>query len=319
MRLLYLDPSTASRDHARAALAALARIEFADADAPLDGRDYDVLVAARPTPRHLERGPRALVVPLAGLPDATREILREFPAIPVHLLHHNASAAAEMAIALLFAAAKDLVSSDAALRRGTWTTAGGLRRLAGTRVVVLGHGHLGRRVATACAQLGMVVDAVRRQPGARTDGPVTVHPREALAAVLDGAAAVIVCVPLTPATRGMLGDRELARLADDALIVNVGRAEVIDEAVLFDHLQRRPMLRAALDVWYREPEHGNPLTGVRPSRHAFEELPNVIMSPHRGWRVTDHEAERMSALSQLLAQFQHGDWSSGAIDVAAGY
>jgi len=84
---------------------------------------YQILVAGRPARKHITASPdlRALIVPCAGLPRETRLLMLDFPRIAVRDLHHNAVAAAEMAITLMLAAAKSIVSVDRALRQHDWS------------------------------------------------------------------------------------------------------------------------------------------------------------------------------------------------------
>ena len=103
---------------------------------------------------------------------------------------------------------------------------------------------------------------------------------------------------LTEATRGLLGERELRLMKPTTVLVNVARAEIVDEAALFRALAQRTIAGAALDVWYQYPEGPGP---TFPARHAFQELPNVLMTPHvSGWTEGMLEAR-----AQLIAENIH--------------
>src|SRR5262249_41728134 len=83
------------------------------------------------------------------------------------------------------------------------------------------------------------------------------------------------------ATRGLLGERELRLMKPSAMLINVARADIVDEGALYRALADGTIAGAALDVWYRYPTGTGP---TQPGRFPFHELPNVLMTPHvSGW------------------------------------
>ncbi|MBD3235473.1 MAG: hydroxyacid dehydrogenase [Candidatus Eisenbacteria bacterium] len=288
---------------------------------------FDLLVAGRPSTEALASSPRlrTLLIPYAGLPERTRTLLRERPQIAVHNLHHNAGAAAELAAALLLCAAKFLVPLDRALRAGDWSPRyrpNPSLLLGGKRAVVLGYGAIGRRVAAFCCGLDMEVAAIRRRPApAPATSSVSVHGPEALSDLLTDATAVVVALPLTEKTRGLLGETALACLPRESVVVNVGRGAVIDETALFTRLQDGRIRAAGLDVWYCYPKSEAQRTCTRPGTLPFEELENVVLSPHRGGALGMAEAERarMRALATSLNAAARGEEIPHRVDVAEGY
>lgn len=289
---------------------------------------FDVLVAGRPDRGHLLASPnlRMLIIPFAGAPEPTRDLLAEFPQVALHNLHHNSAQTAEMALALLLAAARLIIPADAALRRGDWTPRHSLPRttiLHGQTALVLGYGAIGQHVARVCQALGMQVLAVRRQPTAPLppDRTATVFGGEALASLLPQAGALIVTLPLTEETRGLIGAAELALLPQGALLVNVGRGPVVDEAALYQALRSGHLGAAGLDVWYRYPQNEEERSHTLPSAYPFHELDNVVLSPHCGGGLgTDYtERERMRHLAQLLNAAARGEPVPNRVDLALGY
>ena len=303
------------------------REEFLSALRPLVDEDVevhagswvacDVLVEGRPDREHFAPPPRAVVVPYAGVPAETAALLRDFPGVTLHNLHHNAAPTAETALALLLAAAKRVVPFDRALRAGDWRPryeTPGEALLDGGTALVLGYGAVGRRVAAACRALGMDVVAVRRREGSEGD----VHGLAALHDLLPRAAAVVSCLPLTEDTRGLLGARELALLPDGAVLVNVGRAAVVDEDALFAELESG-RIAAGLDVWYRYPEDEDARAATAPSRHPFGRLPNVVLSPHHAGSCRGIEQLRARHLADLLNAAARGAPIPNRVEPERGY
>ena len=257
-----------------------------------------------------------LIVPYTGLPKATRKMLLEVGHLRVHSLRYNSEATAEMAVALLLTAAKRLLPVDHAFRESHWLRHEPHVGLSGESVLVLGYGSVGRRVADKLAALGMTVHAVCRRPRPETASVPLLAPdtwREALPA----ARAVVVCLPLTEATTGMIGEMELAAMSPSCVVVNVGRGPVVDEAALYRALAERRIFGAGLDVWWRYPEAG--ATIGAPSVYPFNELDNVVMSPHRASRLEDGEERRLLALADSLKAFAAGKPVPYPVDVRAGY
>lgn len=286
-----------------------------------DPAGFRVLVAGRPKREHLLASPHleALVVPWAGIPDETRELMREFPHIALHNLHHNALPVAEQAIALLLAAYKFIVPMDRALRAGNWTPRyqpNPSLLLQGRMALILGYGAVGRQVARLCQGLGMEVVAVRRRaaPGAPVGASVA-----DLHDLLPRAGAILVCLPLTPETEGLIGAAELALLPNDAVLVNVGRGPVVDEEALYQALRDHRLYAAGLDVWYSYPRDEASRSHTPPSRYPFHELENVVMSPHRAAGSTETERLRVIHLAELLNAAARGEPLPNRVDLQAGY
>lgn len=298
------------------------RLSMGERGAPAD---FDVLVTGEPRREDLTANPRlrAVIVPWVGAPLETLDLMREFPHIALHNLPYNIGPTAEMAVALLLAAAKRIVPYDHHFRRGYWSApepgVPGSVMLTGKTAVILGCGRIGRRVAEACRGLGMAVTGVRRHPDPGAEAQEASI--SALPDLLPHAGALIVCLPLTHETEGLIGARELALLPTDAVLVNVARGVIVDEAALYHVLKERRIYAAGLDVWYRypTPDQRKEHLPCPPSGFPFRELDNVVMSPHRAGWSEEKEPARIAELASMLNAAVRGDPMPYRVDPLRGY
>lgn len=278
-----------------------------------------VLVAGRPTAEELDALPAltTLVVPYVGVPPKTMELVASRAELRLLHVHHNAQAVAEGALALLLAAARRVVPMHESLRSRDWTPRyrpDPALRMAGRRALLLGHGAIGQRLSPVLRALGMNVDLVRRRPDAGEFGP------DDLAALLPTADVVLISLPSTSMTRGMLNRDLISLLPEHAVLVNVGRADVVDEEALFDALESKAIAAAALDVWWSYPPSAEDRRSWSPSEFPFHELENVVLSPHRTGHDDRVEDDRVDQVGELLRLLSLGDdVAEWEVDRRAGY
>jgi len=140
--------------------------------------------------------------------------------------------------------------------------------------------------------------------------PSGVYGPEGLLEMLSRSDYVVVAAPLTPETRGMIGAKEFAAMKPGAVIVNVGRGPVIDEAAMIRALTERRVKGAALDVFEREP---------LPADHPFYELENVLLSPHCADQTAGWEANAMRFFLTQFERFRKGEPLLNVVDKKRGY
>lgn len=189
---------------------------------------------------------------------------------------------AEHALALTLAAAKRLLVEHAALGHGAFHQFTPNRMLRGMVCGILGYGGIGQATARLMRGFGVSIHAINRS-GISQDAVDWIGTSTQLDALLKVSDVLLVSTPLTRATQGLIGRRELGLMKDDAILVNLARGEIIDEAALFDHLQTHPAFTACIDVWWVEPVRH----GTFRMDHPFTALPNVIGSPHNSASVRD--------------------------------
>lgn len=270
-------------------------------------------VAGRPEAAVLDTTPglQGLIVPFSGVPEKTRALLRERPHLRLYNLHHNAAVVAESALALALAAARGLMPAHEALRRGDWRPRygdDGSRLLAGGRALLYGYGAIGRALAPMLRGLGMEVHALRRTlREERQEHGVRMRPADALEEELPEADLVVLCAPSTPETRGRFDRETLQRCRRGAVLVNVGRGDLIVEEALFEALRDGPLHSAALDVWWNYPAEKSARASTPASVAPLHTLENLVWSPHRSGHFADIERRRVDALAELLRQLQSDD------------
>jgi phosphoglycerate dehydrogenase-like enzyme len=168
-------------------------------------------------------------------------------------------------------------------RGGSWRDSGVMngplhREVGGLTVGIVGLGQVGRETSVRAAALGCHVLGANRTLGEPPPGVAQVYPLADLDNLLPRCDVVALCVGLAQETRGLMSARRFALMKRDAFLINVGRGAVADEDALFAALRDGIIGGAALDTWWRYPTSEEP--DIRPSRHPFHELPNVIMTPH---------------------------------------
>ncbi|HET7221060.1 MAG TPA: D-2-hydroxyacid dehydrogenase [Vicinamibacterales bacterium] len=186
----------------------------------------------------------------------------------------------------------------------------GNRALAGSRIVIVGLGSIGRAVAQRMTALGARVTGVRRNPGADTDAVERVVGAEVLREVLNDADVVVVSAPHTRDTRSLIGAAELAAMPPHALLVNVSRGPLVDEPALVQALRSHAIAGAALDVFNDEP---------LPPDSPFWTLPNVLITPHTSGLRADHWDAAVALFSDNLRRFVSGQPLLNVVDKKAGY
>jgi len=186
-----------------------------------------------------------------------------------------------------------------------------LRTIAGSRVLVVGLGAIGTATAQAMSALGARVDAVRRASSRPKPAFVdTLAGPEALLDLLPSADVVVVAAPQTGETRGLIGAGQLAAMRRDAILVNVSRGRLVDEAALARALADGEIGGAALDVFEQEP---------LPKESPLWSMDNMLITPHMAGFRPDHWDAVVDLFSENLRRFEAGQELLNVVDKRAGY
>jgi phosphoglycerate dehydrogenase-like enzyme len=204
---------------------------------------------------------------------------------------------AEYVLGLILMFAKDLRRTLGLRDRREWHHRE-TEMLAGRRVLVLGAGGVGREIVRLLRAVGMEVEAVGRV--ARENDPELgqVHALAGADGLLAQTEFLVLALPLTEQTRGVLDGRRLALLPAHARIINVGRGPLLDEAALLDALRSGQVAGAALDVFEREP---------LPPAHSFWSMDNVIVSPHMSGDRIGWQQAVVAGFAENLRRWRAGE------------
>jgi phosphoglycerate dehydrogenase-like enzyme len=183
--------------------------------------------------------------------------------------------------------------------------------IAGQTVGIVGYGDIGRAVAARARAMGMRVEAVKRHAGGAVDAYAErIYTPEQIPEMIALADYIVVAAPLTAETRGLIGEREFAAMKPRAVVINIGRGPVIDEAAMLRALAAHRIRGAVLDVFDTEP---------LPPGHPFYHMDNVLVSPH----TADHTAVWLDCAMQFFldnfARYQKGEPLENLVDKKLGY
>ena len=235
---------------------------------------------------------------------------------------------AEYVVMMLLALGHRLIEMSQAQARADWPRDRMERfrpqELRGSTVGIVGYGSVGREIARLMRAFGATVLAVKRDvmhpedsgfylPGLGDPGGDLFHrlyPPQALRSMLKECDFVVVNLPLTPETRGMIGAGELAAMKTSAYFVQVGRGQVVDQAALVSALQERRIAGAALDVFQEEP---------LPTNHPLWKLNNVLLTPHIAGASAHYNERAVQVFFENLKRYLSGAPLLNRFDLEKGY
>jgi phosphoglycerate dehydrogenase-like enzyme len=230
--------------------------------------------------------------------------------IAVCNVYGHEPAIAEYVIGTMLALTLRLFDAVTAFRAGSWAAhqpAGGSPHgeIFGKTIGIVGYGRIGRDVAKRAVPFGCKVIAANRSPVADKGDASEIYPLTELDHMLPQCDVVLVAAGLGPETRALIDARRLTLMKPTALLINIGRAAIVDEEALYEALRDNRLGGAALDVWWQHwsPEHPD----RRPSRFPFHELPNVLMTPHCSGFTDGTADRRWGDLAANLDRFIRGE------------
>ncbi|HTW52736.1 MAG TPA: 2-hydroxyacid dehydrogenase [Stellaceae bacterium] len=220
-------------------------------------------------------------------------------------------AIAEYCLMTMLALSHKLVDIATAFKESSNWSGGGAGggplhgEILGQTVGIIGYGKIGREVAKRAASFGCTVVAANRSPVADKGDATEIYPLVELDRMLPRCDVVVIAAGLGPETRNLIDAGRLALMKPTALLVNIGRALIIDEEAVFNALKDNKIGGAALDVWWRYPSPAEP--NARPSNFAFHELPNVLMTPHCSSATDGARDRRLSGIAGNIDRYVRGE------------
>jgi phosphoglycerate dehydrogenase-like enzyme len=251
-------------------------------------------------------GLKLLQLPGAGTDDI------DFSHVPLHTAVCNCFeheiGIAEFVLGAMLEWTIDIRGMDARLRRGDWRGSYlcGPRHgeLHGRTLGILGYGRIGREVARRAQAFGMCLQVVSRTPRARDEVAGEIGGMDRLDSLLEQSDFVVVTLPLTESTAGLLNAAAFARMKRTAVLINVSRGAVVEEHALFDALSSGRIAGAVIDVWYRYPPQERPQG--HPYSLPFHTLANVLMTPHASAWTDGLLPRRNRAIAENLNRLARG-------------
>jgi phosphoglycerate dehydrogenase-like enzyme len=183
--------------------------------------------------------------------------------------------------------------------------------LTGKTVGILGMGAIGTEIAKWCAAVGLRVIGLRRQPNLpKPENVAEIFSPMQIDEFLGRADFVVLALPLTAETRGLLSAERLRAMKLSAYLINIGRGDLVDEQALLELLQARKIAGAVLDVFQTEP---------LPENHPFWQLENVFMTPHISGNFQEYVDLVGEQFAENLARYVRGEPLLNVVDKERGY
>ena len=280
--------------------------------------EAEAAFSSRLTRAHLAAAPRLRWVhsPAAGVGAMLFPAMVESPVVMTNSRGNSSTTIAEHVIAVTLVLLRDLRLAWRRQQERVWAqnefdAGAAIRTLRGARVLIVGLGSIGGETARLTAAFGAHVVGIRRRPaGALPEGVRAVVPPDRLSAELPFADVVVLSAPQTAATLHLIGERELALMKDDAVLVNVSRGKLIDEGALARALETGRLRGAALDVFEHEPlDPASPLWA----------RPDVLITPHVSGFQAGHWPRAIRIFADNLRRFTAGQPLANVVDKEAGY
>ncbi|MFW9833131.1 MAG: 2-hydroxyacid dehydrogenase [Candidatus Thorarchaeota archaeon] len=290
-----------------------------------NGRDAEVLLSGRISSDFIEKATNLQMIQTigAGIDKIDIEAVRERGGLIVCNSHANSAEVAEYAISLLFAVAKYIIPSDRELRTGNWIHRWGgpvpNLEIRGNKVLIVGLGHIGVDIAKRLRCFDVTITAATLSGSSRhvdlVDRVVSINK---IQPYVEEADFVILSLPLTKESEGLVDKEFLSWMKPTSILVNISRGHIVDELALYEALKEKRIRGAGIDVWWRYPSKWRGTT-TPPADIPFHELDNIVITPHRAAYSKNIQHELYQFAGENILRFVRGETPLNIIDLERGY
>lgn len=247
------------------------------------------------------------ICPAAGVNKPLENLGEQEPWFTFCNSHGNFNVTATHGIALLLATANKIVTHHNLLQDGKWRSrdeSGITLPIESRKIGLLGYGHIGKRFKELMSGFDLEWHVMKRswteEQTFKTYGSNELHQ------LLKEVDILVITLPGTKDTEGLIGKRELELLGPQGILVNIGRGEVLEEEAFYNALKSKTINRAATDVWYNYKPEADGQGKKRPYSFPFHELDNLVLSPHRAG-TPDSYVKRYDDVIYNINQFLSGE------------
>lgn len=285
-------------------------------------KDADVLLGPYITPNIISaaKNLKLIQIPWTGMETFNFKAISDCK-VPVCNTHSNSNAVAEIGVAIVLDLLKRVSYHDRKMRHGSWNRdqkpLGLQSRMVSNQIVcILGYGNIGSRIGQLLSAFGATIIAVDDKA---EKGPLVKesYKNSQIEIAVSKADVIISTLPLTPNTVGIINSDLFDCMKIGSVLVNLSRADIIDEDALWDALVSGHLGAFGSDVWWNPPERG--CSQSFPSKkHEFWELENVLMSPHRAGYIENCLPHLDGAIDNIISLFK-GKPLNSIVDINKGF
>lgn len=251
----------------------------------------DALLGGLVTEKILKQSPhiKLIQIPWTGVDNLSFELLAKYPSTVLCNSHSNSFVVAEHAVALYLSVAKKVAYHDQQMRTGNWNRVSSdgnpvspfSSAVVNRKVVFVGYGSVNQTICKLLSGFNPNVTVVNRSGLLNEAGiEAKVFGFQKIQEAVEGAEAVFIAAPLTTETRGIIDESCFTAMNERTILINVARGALVNERSLYEALRSNRIFGAGIDTWYNYPKSQEQTT--YPSvEYPFQELDNLVMSPHR--------------------------------------
>ena len=245
---------------------------------------------------------RFVAIAATGMNNVDLDVAAELGIVVKNVAGYSTSSVAEATLTFALSLFKNTAYFDSYFKGGAYAATEDIfhfgrpvRQLRGSKWGVIGMGAIGREVARLASAFGCEVAYTSTSGAVRKEE----YPQLSLEELLSWADIISIHCPLTPATKGLIGEKELSMMKPTSIIINVARGGIIDESALANALNNNAIAGAGLDVFSREPLHSSPL-------YDLSDGYSLVASPHTAWAADEARKVLIQKIADNISEYLKG-------------